>query len=69
MPYILLSPTKPHMSLTEESPAPELLFAREPGGQFPIRFLGIVLIDEVDAVDDEVTVGVPDVAVGSVVVV
>ena len=48
---------------------PELLIESEPGGQFRSKFFGIVLIDVVDAVDDEVTVGIPDVAVGFVVVV
>ena len=57
------------MSLTEETPVPELLIESEPGGQFRSKFFGIVLIDVVDAVDDEVTVGIPDVAVGFVVVV
>ena len=54
------------MSLTEESPEPELLVERDPGGQFPSLSGKSVLIDVVDC---EVTVGVPDVAVGFVALV
>ena len=63
---MLVSASKPHMSLTEESPEPELLVERDPGGQFPSRSGKLVLMD---LVDGEVTVGVADVAVGFVVVV
>ena len=65
MPYILLSASKPHMTLTEESPEPESLVEREPGGQleFASRSGKPVLMEEVDVVNGEVAVGVLDIAV------
>ena len=67
MPYILASASKPHMSLTEESPEPELLVDRELGGQFPSRS-GKSVLRVIDMVEGEVTICVlPGVAVGFVV--
>ena len=61
----MLSASKPHILLTEESPEPELIVERELGGQFPSRIVALGLVDVVH----KVTVGVPDVVVGFVVVV